>query len=451
MDSYAIFAILLRPELPGGALVASLSQWTWVPVFAMAVTFLLLLFPDGHLLSPRWRWFAWVTGVDLVVVSRGDPPGTRSDRSHAARRGERARGAGIRVPLLRLHLAADRGAGVGGQPAPSTAARDRHRACPDQVAGHGGGDRGRRLHLRAHRELVRQLVARVAGSAAERLDRNLRADPGRDRCVGAALPVVRHRCRDPQGGGHRPARRVHHDGVHRDRRRPRRAVRRRDDGEPRLVGRGGCGGRARVPTRSPVGAPGVRPRRLRQAGDPLRGADRVRRSARGFLRRGRRARADGPRPGRGARRRAGSCVARTARIAAGRRDLARRRPRRRRRSHRAGAPSRRGARRPVGRDAGQRSDGPGQGEARRRSRRAGRAGAAQRRADRGAAATARGTAGGAAPARHRAGPGATATRAQHPRRRAAAAGGAEREDAARPGDARARSRPRRPDARGAAG
>src|SRR4029077_19858680 len=56
MDSYAVFAILLRPGWPGGAVVASLSQWTWVPVFAMAVTFLLLLFPDGHLLSPRWRW-----------------------------------------------------------------------------------------------------------------------------------------------------------------------------------------------------------------------------------------------------------------------------------------------------------------------------------------------------------------------------------------------------------
>jgi signal transduction histidine kinase len=69
MDSYAVFAILLQPGWPGGAVVASLSQWTWVPVFAMAVTFLLLLFPDGHLLSPRWRWFAWVTGIDLVVVS----------------------------------------------------------------------------------------------------------------------------------------------------------------------------------------------------------------------------------------------------------------------------------------------------------------------------------------------------------------------------------------------
>ena len=41
---------------------------SWVPVVVLPVTFLLLLFPDGHLPSPRWRWFAWVVGIGLVVV-----------------------------------------------------------------------------------------------------------------------------------------------------------------------------------------------------------------------------------------------------------------------------------------------------------------------------------------------------------------------------------------------
>jgi signal transduction histidine kinase len=41
---------------------------SWVPVVVLPVTFLLLLFPDGHLPSPRWRWFAWVLGVGLTVV-----------------------------------------------------------------------------------------------------------------------------------------------------------------------------------------------------------------------------------------------------------------------------------------------------------------------------------------------------------------------------------------------
>jgi signal transduction histidine kinase len=41
---------------------------SWVPIVVLPVTFLLLLFPDGHLPSPRWRWFAWSLGVGLVVV-----------------------------------------------------------------------------------------------------------------------------------------------------------------------------------------------------------------------------------------------------------------------------------------------------------------------------------------------------------------------------------------------
>jgi signal transduction histidine kinase len=41
---------------------------SWVPIVVLPVTFLLLLFPDGHLPSPRWRWFAWSLGVGLTVV-----------------------------------------------------------------------------------------------------------------------------------------------------------------------------------------------------------------------------------------------------------------------------------------------------------------------------------------------------------------------------------------------
>ena len=41
---------------------------SWVPIVVLPVTFLLLLFPDGHLPSPRWRWFAWALGVALTVV-----------------------------------------------------------------------------------------------------------------------------------------------------------------------------------------------------------------------------------------------------------------------------------------------------------------------------------------------------------------------------------------------
>jgi signal transduction histidine kinase len=51
----------------GLALIAFDSP-SWVPIVVLPVTFLLLLFPDGHLPSPRWRWFAWTLGIGLTVV-----------------------------------------------------------------------------------------------------------------------------------------------------------------------------------------------------------------------------------------------------------------------------------------------------------------------------------------------------------------------------------------------
>ncbi len=41
---------------------------SWVPIVVLPVTFLLLLFPDGHLPSRRWRWFAWALGIGLTMV-----------------------------------------------------------------------------------------------------------------------------------------------------------------------------------------------------------------------------------------------------------------------------------------------------------------------------------------------------------------------------------------------
>jgi hypothetical protein len=50
-------------------LAVAITGWTWIPSVGLAGTFLLLLFPDGHLPSPRWRWFAWVVGVGMGVVA----------------------------------------------------------------------------------------------------------------------------------------------------------------------------------------------------------------------------------------------------------------------------------------------------------------------------------------------------------------------------------------------
>ena len=49
-------------------LCAWLVQWTWYPSFALTLTFLPLLFPDGHVPSAAWRPVAWAAAA--VVATR---------------------------------------------------------------------------------------------------------------------------------------------------------------------------------------------------------------------------------------------------------------------------------------------------------------------------------------------------------------------------------------------
>jgi hypothetical protein len=48
------------------------SDVSWAPVMLPAATFLLLLFPDGRLLSRRWRPIAWCAGVGITLVFAAD-------------------------------------------------------------------------------------------------------------------------------------------------------------------------------------------------------------------------------------------------------------------------------------------------------------------------------------------------------------------------------------------
>jgi hypothetical protein len=48
-----------------GETAAWFASWAWVMSGGAPVTFLLLLFPDGRLPSPRWRLVAWCAGVGI--------------------------------------------------------------------------------------------------------------------------------------------------------------------------------------------------------------------------------------------------------------------------------------------------------------------------------------------------------------------------------------------------
>jgi len=57
-----------RSDLPVAQVVAWVGGWVWLLGVGPAATFLLLLFPDGRLPSPRWRPVAWLAGGSLVVT-----------------------------------------------------------------------------------------------------------------------------------------------------------------------------------------------------------------------------------------------------------------------------------------------------------------------------------------------------------------------------------------------
>jgi signal transduction histidine kinase len=59
-------------------------QPLWAPPIALSAIYLILLFPDGHLPSPRWRGFAWAVaiGVAVAILAMLLVPGTFADTGH---------------------------------------------------------------------------------------------------------------------------------------------------------------------------------------------------------------------------------------------------------------------------------------------------------------------------------------------------------------------------------
>jgi hypothetical protein len=69
---YANYGLLANPgSLPGAALAAWFASWVFViPVLLVGPT-LFLLFPEGSLLTPRWRWVLWAAVGNATLFGIG--------------------------------------------------------------------------------------------------------------------------------------------------------------------------------------------------------------------------------------------------------------------------------------------------------------------------------------------------------------------------------------------
>ena len=71
IDTYATWALALQPgTVPGGYVAVAVLTGGWLPAVALMGIWLILLFPDGRLPSPRWRW---LSRIALLVVVVGTP------------------------------------------------------------------------------------------------------------------------------------------------------------------------------------------------------------------------------------------------------------------------------------------------------------------------------------------------------------------------------------------
>jgi hypothetical protein len=80
-SGYAVFSLAAPGTLPGTEWAAWFAYWIWVPGVGSAMTFGLLVFPDGRLPSRRWRVAGWLAVVSLATLAFGSAftPGPLSD------------------------------------------------------------------------------------------------------------------------------------------------------------------------------------------------------------------------------------------------------------------------------------------------------------------------------------------------------------------------------------
>jgi len=69
IDYYGVYGVAKRGSVPFPVAIYALSEWLWVPTVGLLAIYVILLFPDGRLLSRRWRPLAWLSGAVIVLLS----------------------------------------------------------------------------------------------------------------------------------------------------------------------------------------------------------------------------------------------------------------------------------------------------------------------------------------------------------------------------------------------
>jgi len=89
-NQYGIYALLTEPgSLPAGVTMAWLGSWLFLAPLILTGTLLFLLFPNGRLLSRRWRPVLWIAVLALVLALPGEALGPHEHGDGVTRRSEK--------------------------------------------------------------------------------------------------------------------------------------------------------------------------------------------------------------------------------------------------------------------------------------------------------------------------------------------------------------------------